>query len=531
MDLNSLARKALKNKVLTSEDASILYKAVSHMPEEWTVKQKAFHLIKGNLTQPACKICGRVAKFNSKTYWKWCSHKCMGSDPEVLEKKKQTNIQKWGVPNPQSLPAVQEKQHATLLARYGVKNFAKSSLFQERSKSSCIKKYGVDNVSKNPAVIEQIRQKALLRNTNEVLQKRKYTCTTKFGTPASSQRHLSADVLEKLHDLEYLAHQHLTLKKSCQEIADELGCSPTPILTRLATAGIDVVRHSQSQVEKEILEYISQFTDIVETHNRSIIAPKELDIYIPSIRLAIEVNGVYWHSELNGKDKNYHKFKTNKCNEQGIKLYHILDSEWRDSKDIVKSKIKGAFGMLTRIPARKCIVKQVPSLEKSTFLANNHLQGNSGSSVNLGLYYNNELVSIATFGKSRYNNNHEWELIRFCNKCYVTVQGGASRLLSHFINTYSPESIVSYADLRWSTGDLYEKLKFKYSHTSAPNYFYFKKSDPSVLLSRMQFQKHKLIHKVGTVNLNNTEWEIMQTNNYDRIWDCGNNVYTWKTQN
>lgn len=524
----SIAQKILKNKKISQEEATEFHSASSYMPASWSDKQKAYHLIAGNLLQPACKICGTIAKFYSKQYWKWCSNKCMGVDPEVLEKKRNTNLKKWGVPNPQALAEVKEKQQSTLLSKYGVTNFSKSKEFIEKSKKTFIEKYGVDNPSKNKEIVEKIRKQALERNFDIVLEKRKETCIKKFGTPASSQRHLNTIALEKIHDIEYLRHQHVTLKKSADEIAKELGCSATPILTRLTNAGIAVVRHQQSSAEKEIIEYIKQFTHNIEFRNRSIISPKELDIFIPEIKLAIEVNGVYWHSELHGKDRNYHKGKTEKCLAAGVTLYHILDLEWSNSKEIVKSKIAGAFGKLKRVPARKCLIKEVPVKEKSIFLNNHHLQGNCGSTVNLGLYYENQLVAIATFGKSRYNKKYEWELIRFCNKQYITVQGGASKLLSHFVKKYDPKSIVSYADAKWSSGNMYEKLGFRFSHWASPNYFYFKKNNPSKLESRIQFQKHKLSSMFKNVNLTNSEWEIMQENNYDRIWDCGNKVYIWE---
>lgn len=528
MDLTYLAQKLIKNKKISAEELDFFQNYTNNMPEEWSNKQKAYHIITGNLIQPVCKICGNVAKFYSKQYWQWCSNKCMGRDPEILEKKRNTNIKKWGVPHPQSLNEIKEKQQSTLFDKYGVTNFAKSNEFVTKSKKTFIEKYGVDNPSKNKEVIEKIRKKALDRNIDNVLQKRTITCMEKFGTPASSQRHLTIDVLNKLHDVEYLKYQHLILKKSCEEIAKELGCSPTPILTRLTNAGINVIRHQQSSTEKEILDYINQFTQTIEIGNYEIIPPRQIDIFIPEINLAIEVNGVYWHSELHGKDRNYHKSKTNECNQIGITLYHILDLEWNNSKEIIKSKIAGAFGKLTRISGRKCTVKEVLANDKSCFLDKNHLQGNCGSTVNLGLYYDNELVSLATFGKSRYNKKYEWELIRFCNKIYTSVQGGASKLLTHFIKIYNPKSIISYADMKWSTGNMYEKLGFKYSHTSSPNYFYFKKSNPATLKSRIYFQKHKLPLLFENVDLTKSEWEIMQENDYDRIWDCGNKVYIWE---
>ncbi len=132
-----------------------------------------------------------------------------------------------------------------------------------------------------------------------------------------------------------------------------------------------------------------------------------------------------------------------------------------------------------------------------------------------------------SFGKSRYSKKYEWELIRFCNKLNYNVVGGASRLFKHFIKTYDPNNIISYCDIRVFTGELYEKLGFSYSHTSKPDYFYFKKPNYT-LYSREMFQKHKLKNLLEIYDETLTEKENMFNNGYRRIWDCGNKVYIWK---
>jgi hypothetical protein len=156
------------------------------------------------------------------------------------------------------------------------------------------------------------------------------------------------------------------------------------------------------------------------------------------------------------------------------------------------------------------------------FLDNNHLQGNVNAAINIGLYYNDELVSIMTFIKSRYNKEVEYELLRFCNKLNTSVIGGASKLMSCFINTYKPNNIISYANRRWSQGNLYEKLGFTFTHNTLPNYFYYKNGD---LESRVKYQKHKLKDKLEVFDDSLTESENMYNNGYRKIYDSGNKVY------
>jgi hypothetical protein len=128
------------------------------------------------------------------------------------------------------------------------------------------------------------------------------------------------------------------------------------------------------------------------------------------------------------------------------------------------------------------------------------------------------------FGKPRFNKKYDWELLRYCTKKYTTVVGGASRLFDFFKRNYAG-SIISYCDLRYSTGQLYQLLKMKLLHQSAPNYFYTK--DCIVLESRNKYQKHKLVKLLSNFDPNLTEAQNMFNNGYRRIWDCGNLVYVF----
>lgn len=259
----------------------------------------------------------------------------------------------------------------------------------------------------------------------------------------------------------------------------------------------------------------------------------ELDIHVPQRKFAIEYDGIAFHSFgksthspfNNYKDeplnKNSHLIKTELCEDLDIQLFHIFSS---DNQDIWNSMISNKLGLSRKIPGRKTIVKEVPNKDAKDFQIENHLQGFVNSSIKLGLYYEDELVSLMTFGKSRYTKTAEYELIRFCSLRNTTVQGGASKLLKHFEKTYNPKSIVSYANRRWSTGNLYNQLGFELSHVSPPNYFYFKLNE-NILHSRVKFQKHKLSGILDNFDPSKTESENLYDNNYRKIYDSGNLVY------
>ena len=286
--------------------------------------------------------------------------------------------------------------------------------------------------------------------------------------------------------------------------------------------------------QQEIYDFISQYVQ-ADFNNRIEISPQELDIFIPSKNIAIEFDGLLYHSSgysslsacnVTEEYPLYHLEKTQACAEKNIQLFHIFENEWRDKKEIWQSVLLNALGKSERVYARKCTVKEVPFKEAKEFLNANHLQGVCSSKVNIGLYSENTLVSLMTFGRPRYNKLYEWELLRFCNALNTSVIGGASKLLSYFIKNYNPKSILSYANLRWSTGNLYEQLGFTLISQSSPNYFYF--NEDFILHSRIEFQKHKLKDKLENFDEKLTESENMYNNGYRKIYDCGNLVYEMK---
>lgn len=285
-----------------------------------------------------------------------------------------------------------------------------------------------------------------------------------------------------------------------------------------------------SRIEDFVRDYLTENNISFEEKNRKIISPYELDFVIEDKKLAIECNGVYWHSESEGKDKQYHINKTTKSKNKGYKLIQILESEIIDKPDIVKSRLNSILGLnKRRIYARKCKVKEISSQLKGKFLNKYHIQGNDKSKVNLGLFYKGKLCSVMTFSSRRRAlgaNEKEgyWELSRFCGNFWFNVIGGAGKLLSFFEKNYDPSQIITYADLRWSVGNLYYQLGFELSHQSSPNYWYFKKGEIK-LFHRYNFAKHKLKNKLQKFDPNKTESQNMQQNKYDKIWDCGNLVF------
>lgn len=286
-----------------------------------------------------------------------------------------------------------------------------------------------------------------------------------------------------------------------------------------------------SKAESEIAEYIKSLGVDVEISNKTIVNPFEIDIFLPQYNIAIEHDGLYWHSEFSqNKLKDYHLKKTERCEQKGIHLIHIFEDEWVDKKEIVKSRISAYLNIRTKTYyARKCTVMEIDYATKSNFLKQNHLQGDDISRYYFGMFYKDTLVAVMTFSKPRValgvkkSIEGHYELSRFATDGKVL--GGASRLLHYFIMSYNPKKIITYADRRWTPlfkPSMYEKIGFTKIGTSDPSYWYIEKYQ--IRHHRFKYTKFHIVEKLGG-DRNLTEVENMRRMGYDRIWDCGTVKY------
>jgi hypothetical protein len=248
----------------------------------------------------------------------------------------------------------------------------------------------------------------------------------------------------------------------------------------------------------------------------------EIDVYLPDFNLGIEHDGLYWHSDQL-KSKGYHKEKTEFFKKNfNIDIIHIFQNEWILKSKIVKSIILSKLNKSENILyARKCIIKEIDNKLYKSFLMNNHIQGYIQAKYKYGLFFNDDLVQVMSFGKSRYNKDYDFENIRSCTKINTQIIGGLSKLLKYFIKNENPKSIISYVDLRYFNGNGYIKNNFKIIGQSEPNYFYFHKTS-MILESRLRYQKHKLEKILDNFDVGLSEYENMINNDYLRIFDCGN---------
>ena len=455
-----------------------------------------------------------------------------------VEKMQQTKLERYGDSGYHNV----EKMQQTKLERYGDSGYHNI----EQMKQTNLERYGVEYAQNSDIIKEKIKCTNLKRYGNEyaigsdtVRKKIVETSIDKYDDTNPYRGKLHRELIKKFPELIGFSGNKYICKclnincDACEKKQFEL---PSPIFRRRKNQGIELcpilnpilVSDGTSDIENDIYLYIkSIYSGKIIQNDRSILNGKEIDIYLPEMNLAIEFNGLYWHSEVY-KDKMYHQEKTILCENKGIQLIHIWEDDWLDKKDIVKDIIQSKLGMNDKIPARKCTIKEVSSKESKEFLEKYHIQGNVNASIRIGLYYDDSLVEIATFGKLRnilHSNGQEnqYELYRLCSKSGYTVVGGVSKLLTHFIRKYQPKQIVSYANLDISNGNVYNSFFKKISITS-PGYYW---SKDGYKYHRSNFTKHILV-KNG-YDKNKTEEEIMHELGYYKVYDSGNIKYVWES--
>lgn len=423
-------------------------------------------------------------------------------------KREETLLRKYGVKNPSSLENVKDKKKKIYLEKYGVETPLQSKEIMDRLKQTNLEKYGVENISQAKFVKEKKRKDKIGKTFLSIKDRLKEEDILPLFDKKDFNGLRDSDKNENhLYEFKCLKCGNIFTDNLHSRIPRCLECNPV----------------QKSLSEKEILDFVSSLGFEALSGDRNIIKPLELDIVVPEKKLAIEFNGLYWHSFQSGKDKNYHLDKSIAARNNGYFLLHIFEDEWINKREIVESIISNKLGVFEkRIFARKCSIEEVDNKTAEDFFNRTHIQGHSPSSVNIGLFCDDGLVSCISFSKPRYNKDYDWEIIRFSNELNTLVVGGFSKLLRYFTKNYNGD-IITYSDRRLFDGNVYRNNGFKELDPSKPNYYYVKGN--SGRMSRVRFQKHKLKNLLENYDDTITEKENMSNNGYQWIYDCGNWVF------
>lgn len=480
-------------------------------------------------------------------------------------------MEKYGEIHPSKVERIKEKKRETVKKHFGVEYPAQSKIVKQKMVETNMKKYGVScslhNRDIHEAIIKNNREKYGCDNPmqNKGVQDKLFNANVeKYGNRCSlhgiNQQNTVQNRLEsQKRDKAELEKIYGTLY-TFAELADIFDKDLTTISLDVKNLGLNKIEGKTfyinqsdydklkeyfytttnavfSNVEKEMAEFISSiYSGGVLYNDRTVLCPKELDIYIPEKKVAIEFDGIYWHSELplirnaifTKESKEYtrikHLEKTLACEKLGIRLIHIFEDEWVHKKDICKSIIASALGIYKeRIYARKCEVREIDKNLYNSFMDCNHIQGSAKTHFRFGLFYDNRLVQCMGFVKNAHKTG-ELELNRMATLLDTQVLGGFSKLLKSAVNTYNFATVYSYISRRLYNGQGYRAIGFIPVFTNEPTYFYVKNAMRR--FPRYEFQRRKIEQKYNEGKLKywnpeETEEENMYKNGYGKIWDCG----------
>jgi len=448
------------------------------------------------------------------------------------QKREETNLLRYNVSNSGQSQAARAKhtefynidenvktavlsQQTTLMAKYGVSNPRHIPGVNDKIRDTVLAKFGVSNPMQNTDVKNKsIVSRAQQFNPAELYRKN----FPKFCEMVTNNWEVI--VLTLVSDYHGVASRPLMQFKCtrcgyCFEKRFDYAAPPSCI--QCNPSKFKYV----SGEEQQVFDFIkSIYSGVIIQGDRSVITPFQLDIYLPELNLAIEYCGLYWHSELGGhKSWNYHQKKLQLCQGQNIRLITLFSDEWNLKKVQTQSKLRDVLGLNShKVFARKCQVQQLESSTAKSFYDQYHIQGSPKYlGYSLGLYHNGELISVMSFKRK---STDEYELVRFASA--LRVVGGASKLFSHFVTNLAPQTVYSFADLRWSQGNLYYTLGFTLGSTVPPMQSYVE--NYSHRYHKLQFSKSKICEEFST----QTEWQRMQELGFDRIWDCGKLKFVWR---
>lgn len=394
------------------------------------------------------------------------------------EKIINTNIERYGCEHSLQNTDVREKAKKTNLERYGTASPTQSEIVKEKTKRTMLERYGVEHALQS----------------EQFLNKSKQTRKNHFD--------------DKPHKKSKIVKEKIQKSKINRYNTNNSNNQNTSI--------------TRPNIKIFIKELLDQYNIEYKSNDRSILGSKELDIYIPSKKLAIECNGCYWHSESKKPDNSYHIVKMRECEKLGIQLIQIWEDWIVHKPEIIKSLILSKLGIYKdRIYARKCTIKEIGYKASSKFLENNHIQGSTSPGKSYGLFYKDKLIGTMVFG----GRNGCWELKRFCTLLNTQVIGAAGKLLKYFIRAYHPTKIISFSSNDISNGNLYKSLGFEIEGPTTSSYWYVEMSTYK-RFHRSFFQKSRLIKEGCDKNL--SESQIMSNLPYYKIYDSGHMKWVLK---
>lgn len=538
--------------------------ATTFLPTNSPIARRFWHIMNDKYEIPNCPACATKplgwissAKLNKITmkytvpnvYSEYCSMACRVSihKDEMMKTRRESMMAKYGVENPMHLAKFKEKclnsynlndqetikaaRMRTNMDRYGTANAMHSKEVKAIHSASMLKVRHtppdmpqLDDDTLRTMYVDERRTSSDIANQFHLARSTVDRMIHESGIKMFNRGKLNLQSLQTLKDRDKLVSMHVDQELSQTEIAEQLGVDISTVSLNFKKLSIQTTLYrNPSKQEHDVAEYVHQLVnEPIVRNTKQLIKPLELDIYVPSHNLAIEYCGLYWHSSAQARmTPSYHKDKMDKCTAAGIRLITIFEDEWVNKNDVVKAKLASIL-KVTAAPtvfARKCQVVEVSSANKSAFFNAHHIQGDGPGSITYGLQNNGTLIACMTFIKQ---SNNVFTLNRYATSCHVP--GGFSKLMKYFTKQHSPDTIISFADLRWSTGKLYATNGFTLDKVLPPDYYWVVDGERQHKFNWRHNSRLKLLTQYDPTL---SETANMTMHGHHKIYQCGLQRWVW----
>ena len=555
--IKEIYEKAIRKKgvpgILKAEKYSSLVKSLNDLfpmlkDKRYTIGMKIYWLLNGYEDFPKCIECGNSNKTNRCGIYgyktEYCCRKC-ANGKHRLEKSKKTWIRNYGCDNPMKNSTIQKKGEQTNIKKYGTRNVFQNEdikkkceitkllkygdpnyLNKEKQKETNIKKYGCENPFGNKDIIKKIKEtnikkygcdhimksdkfkKHILTKTLTTLLHKSYNnhiCKNEFSKPVFSEEY-------------YMKHREYDFEFDfeCRRCGNRFTSAVYGGTMRRCPICFPCSTTSTS--EHEIRYFISDlYNGVIEKKNRKMIYPLELDIYIPEKKIGIEYDGLYWHSELEGKFKEYHLNKTTECNKKGIRLIHIFEDEWEKHNESIKSMLRMIFGMKETVKLNgNETIYNINEKDFEKFHENNSIELFKESDEYYALEdVNGTILSAISVSVI----NEGIHISSFCNINGLYSIDHLKKCVSFLKNKYDNRNILYRIDRKNDILERYSDLGLKFETRIISPQFWYLKNGCEFRYWNTDYEKIKKTLKL--FDETKTEYENMTMNKYTRIWDCG----------
>jgi hypothetical protein len=522
------------------------------LPAGVEIGQRMYHLREEMSEIPKCPVCEKDRAWYrySNGYFETCGDKhckqtvkaekfkeTVSSDEfadkkkEWFGKQKQTMLERYGVDHNWK-GDLRKTGEETMLERYGVKHALQGEEAQEKRRRTTEERHGtLDMFSLGRETVKEKYGVENAMQNEEVKKRNRVNMKNSFKIKSDSK-------LTEFN-LEQIGSDKVIYKLVCWECKSCFVMRNGPVNYKLRMKetpcpNCNPPDLTSSKMEKELATYIHSLGVIqINTNDKSVLRGTkfmEVDIYIPDEKIAIEFNGLYWHSEL-FKNKNYHQEKTRILLERGIMLYHVWEDDWIGKKPIIKSMIGKILGKNIEIDPMECDIRNIDNEQYKIFLKENSLIKYEKPSEILGLLLNGELMVAMAFKRSKAFINGikeaEWKICSIVNKIGISANESEKTLFQKFLKMHPGESVLAYSGASFDPdpdNSIFHRIGMTKLKTSDPDYEWVLGGVrmPKISRDKKEFEKWGYDKCLS-------EKEVMKDLGAYRIWNCGEHKFIYRS--